>query len=152
MSKKCSKHLHQRSTTVDFDARRPSFPALPLSPASSVPDKNASLCTQGPILCLKSHLHLCAPCAVLPFLHLLRPSDCLVCQPRSSPPAAAATRGPQTPSLSSSYSPSRFCTRPDHTCHLHRTRGPGTLAAGAFIHPITSPFRASHPLIPAPCH
>lgn len=62
--------------------------------------------------------------------------------------------GPQTPSLSSSSSPSCFCTQPDHTCHLHRTRGLGSFAeGGGGFHPsLGSPFRASHPLIPAPCH
>lgn len=117
---------------MDFDARL--FCAIHLScspsvPTSSVPDKNASLCTRGSILCLKSHLHLCAPCAVLPFLRL---SVCLTVSSVSPAPPRPLQlqRGPQTPSLSSSSSPSRFCTRPDHTCHLHRTQGPGTLAAG----------------------
>lgn len=97
----------------------------PSVPTSSMPDKNASLCTQGPILCLKSHQHLCSPYAVLPFLRL---SVCLTVL--SVSPAALRLlqlqRGPQTPSLSSSSSPSRVRTRPDHTCHLHRTQGPGT--------------------------
>lgn len=38
---------------------------------------------------------------------------------------------------------------PDHTCHLHRTQG---LSHGGFHPSLTSPFRASHPLIPARCH
>lgn len=59
-------------------------------------------------------------------------------------------RGPQTPSLSSCSSPSCFCTQPDHTCHLHRTQGPGSFAEeGAFIHRSARP---SEPLIPSSLH
>lgn len=100
-----------------------------------MPDKNASLRTRGPILCLKSHLHLCAPCTVLSLPPSFRPS---VLSVSPAPPCLLQLqRGPQTPSLSPpppppppSSSPSRFCTRPDHTCHLHRTQGPRDLSLG----------------------
>jgi len=111
---------------VDFDAL-PFFVAsiFPV-PTSSMPDKNASLRTQGPIPCLKSHLHLTAlsfPSSIFPSVRPSYLSTPLL------PAYCSCDEGPQTPSLSSSSSPSRFCSRPDHTCHLHRTQGPGTFAA-----------------------
>lgn len=104
--------------------------------------------TQPPILCLKSHLHLCAPTLSFPS------SACLnVISVSLAPPRLLQLQpGLQTPSLSSSSSLWRFCTWPHHTCHLHRRQNPGTWAAGAFIHSSPRPSRASHPLIPAPCH
>lgn len=59
-------------------------------------------------------------------------------------------RGPQTPSLSSSSSPSCFCTQADHTWHLHRDH---RAEEGGGFHPSVARLalqRASHPLIPAP--
>ncbi|KAK5912938.1 hypothetical protein CesoFtcFv8_002766 [Champsocephalus esox] len=109
-----------------------------------MPDKNASLRTQCPIPRLKSHLHLTAlsfPSSIFPSVRPSYLSAPLL------PARCSCDEGPQTPSLSSSSSPSRFCCRPDHTCHLHRTQGPRDLRRyGAFIHP--SP-RPSEPLIPS---
>ena len=117
------KHLHERSASRDFDARLSCAIRLSCSPSiptSSMPDKNVSLCTRGPILCLKSHLHLFFFFFFLvPALSF--PSSVLSVSP-APPRLLQLQRGPQTPSLSSSSSPSRPCTRPDHTCHLHRTQ------------------------------
>lgn len=133
---------------MDFDARS-FFCAAHLScspsvPTSSMPDKNASLCTQGPILCLKSHLHLCAPYTVLPFLCL---SDCLICQPRSSPPPAAATRA--TDAFIVLLFLALTLLHPARS-HLPPAQdvGPRDLSRGGFHPSLTSSFRASHPLHP----
>lgn len=146
------KHLHERSASRDFDARLSCAIRLSCSPSiptSSMPDKNVSLCTRGPILCLKSHLHLffffffCSPrCPSLPPSYLsapLLPASCscneghrrLHCPPLPRPHAPAP--GQITPAT---------CTG----------RSPGTLPRRGFHPSLTSPFRASHPLILAPCH
>lgn len=49
----------------------------------------------------------------------------LHCPPLPWPPASAA--------------------RPDHTCHLHMTQSPGTLATGAFIHLALQGLSSPHP-------
>lgn len=67
------------------------------------------------------------PRAVLSFLPLSVHLAILSVSP-APPHLLQLQRGPQTPSLSSSSSPSCFCTQPDHTCHLHRTQGLGSSA------------------------
>lgn len=118
-------------------------PSVPSS-FSSMPDKNVSFCTRGPILCLKSHLHrshsLCRFSLPQSFLSVWP-----VLSVGPAPPCLRQLQwGPQTPSLSSSSS-----TWPDHTCHLHGRQGPGMSATGAFIHSSPCP---SEPLIPSSLH
>lgn len=150
---KCArcKHLQERSTTVAANALL--FCAIHLScspsvPTSSMPDKNVSLCTQGPILCLKSHLRLCAPYAVLPFTPSFRPPDCLICQPRSSPPAAAATGATDAFIVLLFLALTLLHPAKSHLPPAQDAR-PRDLSSGAFIRP--SP-RPSAPLIPSSWH
>lgn len=118
---------------------------FPSVPTSSMPEKNASLCTQGSILRLKSHLHLRAPCAVLPFRRL---SDCLICQPCSSLPLAAAQRA--TDAFIVLLFLALTLLHPARS-HLPPAKdaGPQDLSRRAFNHPLLHP---SEPLIPSPCH
>lgn len=124
----------------------PSFLCGPSVPSSSMPDKNVSLCTRGPILCLKSHLHLLHSfcCPSLPPSSCL--SDRLICQPRSSPPPAAAARATDTFIVLLFLD--LMLLHPDQITPATCT-GRRALATGAFIHP--SP-RPSEPLIPSSLH
>lgn len=81
-----------------------------------------------------------------------RPSDHLICQPNLSRLLQLRWGGPQIPALSRSSSGSRFCSRPDHTCHLRGTPGPGIWTAGLSFIPHLGPLIPSQLLVPAACH
>lgn len=129
----------------DFDARLSCAIHLSCSPSvptSSMPDKNVSLCTRGPILCLMSHLRLlfCSlHCPSLPLSYLsapLLPASCSCNE---------GHRHSHCPRLPHPHAPAPGQITPA-TC---TGRSPGTLPAEAFIHPSPCP---SEPLIPSSWH
>lgn len=117
----------------------------PSVPTSSMPDKNVSLCTQGPIPCLKSHLHLCSPYAVLPFLRLSVCLTVLSVSPRSSPPPAAARMATDAFIVLLLLRP--HASAPGQitpaTCTGRRVPVPEPRSLSSTPH--LAPFRASHP-------
>jgi len=158
------KHLHERTTTVDFDARLFFSFFIPLSFLPHPPPRQTRMHLSSPAWAqssrLKSHLHLffCArPTPSFPFPCLsVRPVRPVTPPPPppSPPPSGLqlGPRGPQTPPL---YNlPFLALTLLLHTpgprSHLPpacRTQGggPGTCSrrGGGGFHPsLTSPFRA----------
>lgn len=119
-------------------------PSVPSS-FSSMPDKNVSFCTRGPILCLKSHLHRSHSfCRFSPSSVVSVCLTRLICRPCSSLPPAAATGATDTFIVLLFLNPTRS--------HLPPARGGRALGcqpAGAFIHSSPCP---SEPLIPSSLH
>lgn len=125
------------------------FPARPPSPPPPC-RAGMRLSARSPILCLKSHLRLCTSDTVLPFLDLFSPPDCPICQPRSSPSAAAATRATDAFIVLLFLAPALLHTARSHLPPARDGRAPGPRAAWAFIHPSPRPPR--EPLIPSSRH
>lgn len=120
-----------------------------------MPDKNVSLRTQGPILRLKSHLHLCAlPTPSFPSsIFSVRLSDCLIFLPPVPPPSCSCDEGHRRlhcPPLPRPRARAAGGQITPATCASGRTGSPGTpRPREAFIRPPhLAPSDASHPLIP----